>query len=44
MHAEKQLPVKKLTAMFESPKLIERKKEADLKRRKSTKSEKKQSK
>ncbi|GMT24108.1 hypothetical protein PFISCL1PPCAC_15405, partial [Pristionchus fissidentatus] len=25
MHAEKQLPVKKLTAMFESPKMIERK-------------------
>ncbi|KAF8375541.1 twk-8 [Pristionchus pacificus] len=39
MHAEKQLPVKKLTAMFESPKMIERKNTEPQKRRKSRQEE-----
>ena len=38
MHAEKQLPVKKLTAFFESPKLDKRKEETkDGKKRKNSK-------
>ncbi|GMS96140.1 hypothetical protein PENTCL1PPCAC_18315 [Pristionchus entomophagus] len=39
MHAEKQLPVKKLTAMFESPKMIERKNTEPPKKRRGSRLE-----